>query len=609
MAPLMLPNLGRFHRFFVLLLTYAVVLITSTWVAYGLRFDFAIPEAHQEHFQGLWPWIWSAKLLILMSAGQFSSLLSYFSLPDLKKMATAMALATLLVLGLWQLSTPFNSMSRGVIVLDGVFSFLGLAACRLVFRLLRQGIPDTTSPKLRHVGIVGAGDVGAALARELQIRGRLKPVVFFDDAKHKAGTQVHGIPVKGPLETMDDSDAPQIDEMIIAMPLASGTRINSIVTFLGKKEIQCRTIPSLSQLAAGEMTTALRPVEVGDILGRETTDLVPEGLRDFYLHETVLVTGAGGSIGSELCRQLVRFGVARLILLERSESSLFDIHSELNGKIDCIPELVDITDSEGLRNVLLEHRPNVVFHAAAFKHVGLLESNPAMAVQNNILGTHTLAQLAREESVDRVILISTDKAVSPTNVMGATKRVAEKLFEGHALETNKTRFVSVRFGNVLGSSGSVVPIFQRQIEAGGPVTVRDAEVTRYFMSIPEAANLVLCGGMLGENGDRFILDMGEAVKIIDLARQMIRLSGKEPEKEIGIKITGLGPGEKRSELLHYPDEELKETAHAKILRVQGPSLDAVAWNQLQSQLSLIKTLNDSDAIAWLQVATPEYQAK
>ena len=193
--------------------------------------------------------------------------------------------------------------------------------------------------------------------------------------------------------------------------------------------------------------------------------------------------------------------------------------------------------------------------------------------------------------------------------MGATKRVAEKLFEGHALETTKTRYVSVRFGNVVGSSGSVVPIFQRQIEAGGPVTVRDAEVTRYFMSIPEAANLVLCGGMLGENGDRFILDMGKPVKIIDLARQMIRLSGKEPEKEIGIKITGLGPGEKRSELLHYPDEELKETAHAKILRVQGPSLDAVVWNQLQSQLSLIKTLNDSDAIAWLQDATPEYQAK
>ena len=232
-----------------------------------------------------------------------------------------------------------------------------------------------------------------------------------------------------------------------------------------------------------------------------------------------------------------------------------------------------------------------------------------MAVQNNILGTHTLARLAREESVDRVILISTDKAVSPTNVMGATKRVAEKLFEGHSLESIKTRFVSVRFGNVLGSSGSVVPIFHRQIEAGGPVTVRDAEVTRYFMSIPEAANLVLCSGMLGENGDRFILDMGEPVKIIDLARQMIRLSGKEPEKEIGIKITGLGPGEKRSELLHYPDEELKETAHAKILRVQGPRLDAVAWNQLQSQLSLIKTLNDSDVIAWLQDATPEYQAK
>lgn len=604
-------RIPRWQRIIGLLGVYGFLLAFSTWAAYGVRFDFDVPAGHQLQFREKWPWIWAGQITFLALAGQFASRLSFFSIPDLKKLGIAIGANLGFLLLIWHIGDNggiLKGISRGVIVLDGILAFMCLATCRLLFRVVRHDKINLNAPG-RRIGISGAGKAGAALVRELQSKGELLPVVLFDDDESKKGLKIHGVPIRGRVEEVVGTDKLDLAEIIIAMPTASSQRIREISEYVEKQGYGCRTIPTLSQLATGEMVSSLRPLEIRDILSREPADLVPDGMRHFYLDKTVLVTGAGGSIGSELCRQLLRSGVARLILLERSESSLFDIHSELNGEIDCIPELVDITDSERLRNVLREHRPSMVFHAAAFKHVGLLESNPAMAVQNNISGTHTLAQLAREEAVDRVILISTDKAVSPTNVMGATKRVAEKLFEGHALETTKTRYVSVRFGNVLGSSGSVVPIFQRQIEAGGPVTVRDAEVTRYFMSIPEAANLVLCGGMLGENGDRFILDMGEPVKIIDLARQMIRLSGKEPEKEIGIKITGLGPCEKRSELLHYPDEELKETAHAKILRVQGPSLDAVAWNQLQSQLSLIKTLNDSDVIAWLQDATPEYQAK
>ncbi len=603
------PNLTQLQRILVLLGVYSVVLMAATWGAYGLRFDFVVPVDHERQFWAVWPWVWAAKLVVLAAAGQFSSLLSFFSLPDLKRLGVALGLITVAMVGLWQVGEPVHSMSRGVIVLDGVLSFLGVGACRLMFRLIRQGTADGNSSEARRVGIVGAGEVGANLARELQTRGGLKPVVFFDDDGRKTGTQVHGIPVRSGVELLREAAAPEFDEVIIAMPSASGERVRAIVEYLGSHKIPCRTIPSMSQLAEGEMISALRPVEIGDVLGREPANLATEGLEDFYAGKCVLVTGAGGSIGSELCRQLVRCAVSRLILLERSESALFDIHSELAGETDCVPELADITDSQRLSQVLDQHRPAAVFHAAAFKHVGLLERQPSVALRNNILGTHTLALLAREYQVDRLVLVSTDKAVDPTNVMGATKRVAERLMEGHALDSSGTRFISVRFGNVLGSSGSVVPIFQRQIAAGGPVTVRDAAVTRYFMSIPEAAGLVLCSGMLGGNGDRFILDMGEPVKIMDLAEQMIRLSGKTPGQEIAIEITGLGPGEKQHERLHASDEQLEATTHSKIQRIRGNRLDAGVWHHMQSQLALLEALNSADAKAWLQDTLPEYQAE
>ena len=603
------PNLTQLQRILVLLGVYSVVLIAATWVAYGLRFDFEVPEIHERQFGAVWPWVWASKLVVLAAAGQFSSLLSFFSLPDLKRLGVALGLITVGMLGLWHVGESIHSMSRGVIVLDGVLSFLGVAACRLIFRLIRQGTGEKALSETRRIAIVGAGEVGANLARELQTRGGLKPAVFFDDALRKTGTQVHGIPVRGAVELLGEAVAPEIDEVIIAMPSAPGKRVRAIVEYLGRLKIPCRTVPSMSQLAEGEIISALRPVEIGDVLGREPADLEVDGLENFYAGECVLVTGAGGSIGSELCRQLVRCGVSRLILLERSESALFDIDSELAGETDCVPELLDITDSQRLSQVLDQYRPAAVFHAAAFKHVGLLERQPLVALRNNILGTHILAKLAREHQVDRVVLISTDKAVEPTNVMGATKRVAERLMEGHALDSSGTRFISVRFGNVLGSSGSVVPIFQRQIAIGGPVTVRDAEVTRYFMSIPEAAGLVLCSGMLGGNGDRFILNMGEPVKIMDLAEQMIRLSGKTPGQEIAIEITGLGPGEKQHERLHASDEQLEASTHSKIQRIRGDRLDADAWRHMQSQLALLEALNGADAIAWLQDTLPEYQAE
>ncbi len=328
------------------------------------------------------------------------------------------------------------------------------------------------------------------------------------------------------------------------MPSAPGARVREVLALLDELGLRCRTVPSMSQLAVGDMVTALRPVEIADVLGRESVDLGTETVREFLDGKTVLVTGAGGSIGSELCRQLAQLGPSKLVLVERSEFQLFEIHSEIEGAIKAVPELIDVQDTPAMEAAFERYSPDVIFHAAAFKHVSMMERQPAVAIRNNVLATDRLAVAAAEHGVGRFILISTDKAVAPSSVMGATKALAERVLQGHAMAGGGTRFITVRFGNVLGSSGSVVPIFQRQIELGGPVTVTDAAVTRFFMSIPEAAGLVLRSAAMGEGGDRFILDMGEPVRIAELAEDMIRLTGREPGTDIAIEFIGLAPGRK-----------------------------------------------------------------
>jgi FlaA1/EpsC-like NDP-sugar epimerase len=321
----------------------------------------------------------------------------------------------------------------------------------------------------------------------------------------------------------------------------------------------------------------------------------------------VLVTGAGGSIGSELSRQLAKLAPKALVLLDHSESALFEIQQELSGS-DCLSvALADVKDSAAMKAMLKKHGPQVIFHAAAFKHVAMMEQHPAMAVANNVIATHQLAGLASKHGVEHFVLISTDKAVAPTCVMGASKRLAERIMEGHALVGGNTRFITVRFGNVLGSSGSVVPIFQKQIEEGGPVTVRDRELSRFFMSISEAAGLVLHSAVLGQNGDRFILDMGEPVCIADLAEQMIRLSGKTPGREIEVQFTQLLPGEKLHEELYNPSEQLTETSHPKIKRIQGDALKDVDWAKLQSELRQDEP--PQNPREWMQSALQDYQSE
>jgi len=601
------PNYSNSQRTSILVLLYSLVMVAATVMAYAIRFDFSIEESFALQYARIgpvWVGIWMAKLAALTWAGQFASLLSFFSLPDLRRLALALGPISLVLLVAWHFPGVLDHVSRSVIVLDGILGLAGMVLCRLGFRLVRESAFGQ-SGEVTRVGIVGAGQVGAALARELQTQGSMVPVIFFDDASGKAGSQVHGIPVAGSLETLREPGAPELDEVIIAIPSAPGARVREMVELLESLELPFRTVPSMSQLARGDIATALRPVEIGDILGRESVEFRGTDCADFFAGKTVLVTGAGGSIGSELSRQLAKLNPKAMVLLDHSESALFEIQQELAATENLSVALADVKDEAAVKTVLDAHGPQVIFHAAAFKHVAMMEQHPEMAVANNVMATHQLAELAAANGVEHFVLISTDKAVAPTCVMGATKRLAERIMEGHALAGGGTRFITVRFGNVLGSSGSVVPIFQKQIEEGGPVTVRDRNLSRFFMSIPEAAGLVLHSAALGKNGDRFILDMGEPVRIADLAEQMIRLSGKTPGREIEIQFTELLPGEKLHEELHNPGEALTETEHPKIKRIQGDALETAGWEKLRAAMKQDAAAESSRK--WLQLLLTNYR--
>jgi FlaA1/EpsC-like NDP-sugar epimerase len=429
--------------------------------------------------------------------------------------------------------------------------------------------------KERRVAVIGAGDGGASLIRELHSHPRLGlvPVALFDDNRVKWLSHLHGVPVVGVPESIEHwQEKLGFEEVIIAMPSASPKRLGEVVAVLQKARIKHVTVPGIDQLTDGSVSISqLRPVRIEDLLGREPIDLRPDEIRGALAGRAVMVTGAGGSIGSELCRQVATFAPSRLLLVEQSEVQLFQIEQELitlgHGTL-IQPLIADILDKPRLSAILGEYQPAVVLHAAAHKHVPMMESQPGEAIKNNTLGTAALAELALEYGVERFVLISTDKAVNPTSVMGASKRLAEVFLQAFAQRNpGRTRFVAVRFGNVLGSSGSVVSIFERQIAQGGPVTVTHPDVVRYFMTIPEAVGLVLQSCALGQGEEIFVLDMGKPVKIIELARQMVRLSGLEPDRDIEIKFIGLRPGEKLFEELKDLQANCTDTAHPRIKRL------------------------------------------
>ena len=606
------------NRFLVLLLLYTVELTASLWVAYELRFDFAVEPGYQHERVLVLLWMIPLQLLLLGLFHQFNTLLGYFSTPDLARMFQALSIASAVCALVWIWPGQGFSPPRGVIVLDFVLCLVGLTGVRLALRRLRESVPvaqNGNGGHRRRVGIIGAGDAGAVLAHELSLKPGfgLEPVAFFDDDRSKWQSRVHDIPVVGPPDfLLDANHRLGIEEVIIAMPSAPPRRVGELLRLLRRAHLRCRTVPSLDQLALGHVRVSqLRNVEFQDLLGRDKIELEPENIRLILEDRVVLVTGAGGSIGSELCRQIANYRPKRLLLVERSEPHTFQIEQELialgHGK-RIVPLVCDILDKPRMCQIFANTRPQVVFHAAAHKHVPMMESQPAEAIKNNALGTAQLAELALESGVERFILISTDKAINPTSVMGATKRLAETYIQSlSAACAHQTKFMAVRFGNVLGSSGSVIPVFQKQIAEGGPVKVTHPEMTRYFMTIPEACMLVLQSATQGTGGEIFVLDMGKPVKIVDLARQLIELSGLKPDADIQIEFIGLRPGEKLFEELTYKGENFAPTTHPKICRfVSQPANLADIRNTVDGFRLKVQQLESSQLKLELRKAIPEY---
>lgn len=601
-----------------MVLIYSAILAAAFWAAYALRWDFEVPAGLIDQCLMLVLPVVGAKLLLLWAFGQFRSVLAYFSLHDFWSILLTVLVSSLAMLAIWFVSDSMISPPRGVILIDGVLSTCGLCGIRLAMRVVHSHF-RTTAPEERHestnVAIIGAGDTGAALASDLLTkRGFGKnPVVFLDDDPRKWDRQLHGVKVRGPISRLPEIAAElAIPEVILTLPGAGPKKIQEVIGLAQQAGLKTSIVPSFTQLAGGDVqVNRFRPIELEDLLGRPPAILDSDCIDELIRGEVVLVTGAGGSIGSELCRQIIARGPRLLLLVDQSEVQLFQIEQELAGKghAGTIRALVaDILEAARIHEILDEFRPSTIFHAAAHKHVFMMERQPAEAVKNNFMGTYRLAQAAREFNVRRFVLISTDKAINPTSVMGASKRLAEYAILGNqSRPNNRTTFMAVRFGNVLGSSGSVIPIFKQQIAAGGPLTVTHPEVTRYFMTIPEAVGLVLQAATMGEGGEVFVLDMGTPMRIVDVARQLIHLSGFRPDVDIEVKFVGLRPGEKLFEELQHTGELLAPTSHARVLRLRGEPIDPTVVEQCLAQIAGSVYSVDGDELKRLiKKWVPEY---
>lgn len=510
----------------------------------------------------------------------------------------------------------FRLFPKGVLLLDFMATVFLVCTARLGFRIYREELRPISEEGVRRVLIVGAGNAAETIIREInrQRVERYRVIGLIDDDPNKHKMLIHDVPVMGKTEEIRSiCDENDIEEIIIAMPSASQKQLQRVVELCSGTKLKFQSLPGMGDLINGRVTVSqIRPVDINDLLGREAVELDFEAVARFLHDRKVLVTGAGGSIGSEMCRQICQYGPTQLILLEQAETPMFDISNELEKDFPDIPLVLcicDIFDRDRVMKTWEIYRPEVVIHAAAHKHVPLMEQNPCEAVKNNILGTRNVSDASFVYKTAEFVMISTDKAVNPSSVMGCSKRVAEIYTQALNYQENcQTQFKAVRFGNVLGSSGSVVPTFRRQIADGGPVTVTDPEMTRYFMTIPEAAQLVLQAAATGEGGQIFLLDMGEPMKIVDLARQMITLSGFRIGEDIDIVFTGVRPGEKLFEELRTKGENIEPTVHPKIMVWKH---NPVHWDTVQAAIDGFTALQNStkrdEIVSALQKIVPEYE--
>jgi FlaA1/EpsC-like NDP-sugar epimerase len=558
----------------------AVLVFAAYYFAFRLRFlenAGGVPQWYEEMLWGSIGFVVAGKLIVFAAFGLYEKWWRYFRMEDMAAILRASVVSTLVLLIALYLLRPFDeAIPRSVLVVDFLLTTFLVGGARLATRgIIERPSWRKTEPKGRKVLVVGAGSGGQMVVRELQLNPNLgeRAVGFLDDDPRKRGMRLHGIKVLGTTTEIDRIlDELKPDEVVIAIPSAPGELRGRVVAACREREISVRTLPTVFELLRGgvQLTKQLREVKVEDVLGREPIVMELDRVGAYLQDKVVMVTGAGGSIGSELVRQIARVRPKLLILLDHAEDNLFRIDREMVDerhftRVESV--LADCKEGDRMLEVMQRYTPDVVFHAAAYKHVPLMESNPLEALRNNAMATRVTAETAAVAGCERFVLVSTDKAVNPKTVMGASKAMAEWIVEAARHQHPQTRFITVRFGNVLASSGSVVPIFRSQIERGGPVTVTDEEMTRYFMTIPEAVQLVIRAGDLGAGtGEVFVLEMGDPVKIVDLAHNMIRLAGYEPESDIAIEVVGRRPGEKLHEELFNSDERPQATASDKIVR-------------------------------------------
>jgi FlaA1/EpsC-like NDP-sugar epimerase len=601
------------YRRLVVVMVHLALWVASFAFAFFLRFEFTLPD---EYIPRGYEWL--AVLLALRTIsfavfGLFSFMWRYTGAKDLVALFKATTVSSVLF-ALFILMFGFRSFPRSILIIDWLTTMILVGGLRFGVRTLFQLAANlATKGESKRLLIVGAGDAGEMLLREMQksYASRYNPVAFADDDSRKFGQRLHGVPVMGPLTIIPKIvEQHEVQEIVIAIPTATGKQMRRILELCKPAGLPIRTIPGISQVIDGQVTlNQLRDVDIEDLLGRDPVTLDQRALTDLLGQKVVMVTGAGGSIGSELCRQIARFKPSKLLLVERAEPALFEVHRELErvSGVTSVPCIADICDEKRMSQLFAEHRPQVVLHAAAHKHVPMMELNPGEAVKNNVGGTRLMADLAHANGVDAFVMISTDKAVNPTSVMGATKRVAE-IYVQALSQRSKTRFTAVRFGNVLGSAGSVLPIFRQQIAKGGPVTVTHPEMRRYFMTIPEASQLVLQAGAMGRGGEIFVLDMGEPVKIADLARDLITLTGLKPGVDVEIQFTGMRPGEKLFEELSTRDENADKTLHPKIFigRLSPRPHDAVS-KEIAALLEIAFSGGGMAVLDKIRLLVPELQ--
>jgi FlaA1/EpsC-like NDP-sugar epimerase len=615
----------------VILLLDALLLLGSFYLSHLIRFDFNPPDWAMVRFRQFLPVVVVLKLVCFYWLGLYKGMWRYTGMADLINVIKAATVASLGLIVVVLYETRFDMVSRSVFVIDWGLTLMLIIGVRVFIRLcfenftrefrisdLRQivsSIFGEKNKKGRAMLIIGAGDCGEKICRQFRENPSVQSHVtgFLDDDKSKTGRRIHGVPVLG---TIDDIEtiAPGmgIEDVIIAIPSAGSGRMRQIVDLCKKADVNFKIIPDMGELIDGRIDiSAIRNVEYRDLLGREPVRLDKEKIGKYLNQRTVLVTGAGGSIGTGLCRQICRFSPKKIILLERAESPLYEIDLELKKnftRVEVVPMLADIQDKMELAGIFSRFQPEIVFHAAAYKHVPMLENHPWKAVENNIFGTRNLVAAARDSGCERFVFVSTDKAVNPTNVMGTSKRICELLVQKENVPADAgTRFMTVRFGNVIGSVGSVIPLFKKQIQEGGPVTVTHPDMIRYFMLIPEACQLILQAGAMGKGGEIFILEMGEPVKIDQMARDLIRFSGFEPDVDIKIVYTGLRPGEKLYEELMTDLEGVVPTNHKKIRVLNSHTGDVSLLNSRLQELKIAAENRDPDQIRKvLHQIVPEY---